>query len=388
MTKHTAERIVVVGGGISGLSIAAKLALNGFPVTLLESTTLGHAATTRNQGWLYSGAWFAPRDHGLARECYASLKQTLRFCPDCEEPNHRGMVYLLPDASRADEWLSAWHAAGIPANPVSVSELRNDFPGLAVHDHARAWELPDRAFRPDVLLDKLVVSAESAGVEIRTGTPIENLIHRNGEVSGVVTTRGERLNARLVILATNAHSVPFWSDTTDYQAGVQSTITRVALKAHLVAVNPSVSPWPMCVMDETGLNHIPHGSRSVFGIDRWRHSLKPRDHEVEQSEVDMIWDAIRRYFPDWNPPAEQRIAWAGTTVQAMHVDQVEPGRVTLPTLIDHSVEPPRMQNLISVYPGRASLWAQLADETCRVVLRRLDREHAAIANPPWAVNSV
>ena len=57
---HTSSRIVIVGGGISGLSIAARLAQAGMPVTLLEASHLGFGASTRNQGWLFSGAWFAP----------------------------------------------------------------------------------------------------------------------------------------------------------------------------------------------------------------------------------------------------------------------------------------------------------------------------------------
>ena len=54
--KHTARRIVIVGGGVSGLSIAVRLSQSGLPVMVLESSSLGQAASTKNQGWLYSGA--------------------------------------------------------------------------------------------------------------------------------------------------------------------------------------------------------------------------------------------------------------------------------------------------------------------------------------------
>ena len=65
-SKTPSRRIVIVGGGVSGLSIAVRLSQSGLPVTLLESGRLGHAASTKNQGWLYSGAWYAPRQRDLA----------------------------------------------------------------------------------------------------------------------------------------------------------------------------------------------------------------------------------------------------------------------------------------------------------------------------------
>ncbi|MFG0334623.1 MAG: FAD-dependent oxidoreductase, partial [Maioricimonas sp. JB049] len=56
---ETSQRVVVVGGGFAGLSIAARLAQSALPVTLLEGAELGFEASTRNQGWLHSGGIFA-----------------------------------------------------------------------------------------------------------------------------------------------------------------------------------------------------------------------------------------------------------------------------------------------------------------------------------------
>ena len=112
---HSSNRIVIVGGGISGLSIAVRLAQAGLPVTVLEASRLGMGASTRNQGWLYSGAWFAPEQPELARMCYESHQQTLGFCPECLEPNSGRMVYLITDAQTdRNRWTSAWEATEIP----------------------------------------------------------------------------------------------------------------------------------------------------------------------------------------------------------------------------------------------------------------------------------
>src|SRR5262245_6235550 len=109
------RRVVIVGGGIAGLAAAVRLAQAGLAVTLLESSRLGGAASTRNQGWLRSGALFAPQSTDYARLCRNSLDQTLQFCPDCVEPQTEPMAVLFsrPDTLIAP-WKQAWTAAGIP----------------------------------------------------------------------------------------------------------------------------------------------------------------------------------------------------------------------------------------------------------------------------------
>jgi len=81
----TKNRVLIIGGGIAGLSASVRLAQAGLPVTLFEESTLGHGASTRNQGWLHSGGWFAKENIHLASRCYKSLQQTIQCCPDCLE---------------------------------------------------------------------------------------------------------------------------------------------------------------------------------------------------------------------------------------------------------------------------------------------------------------
>ena len=379
------QRAVIVGGGISGLSIAVRLSQTGLPVTLLEASHLGYGATTRNQGWLHSGAWFAPEDTQLARQCYQSLQQTIAFCPDCIEPDHSGMVYLLADDARLSEhWTEAWTQAGIPFDVLNSDAVLAALPYWDPQKIQKAWKLPDRAIRIGDLLQRLAKTAEDLGVEIRTGTPVVGLLKTKHQVDGVVTDAGEEISAGLVILATGGES-SLRSEASPERAGEQSSYQLVYLKTHLIAVEPGLCPQPFCVLDHAGFNHVPHGSTSMFGSNHWTVVGQSQESSVDAGEIERIIQQIQKLLPTWRFSRTDVVESAGTTVQAMHLEQIEPGRATLPTVIDHEVESESggLKNLLSVFPGRASLWPQLAEMAVEAAKTKCGIDPGQTAAPPW-----
>ena len=57
MTERNAPRVGVIGGGLSGLGVAWRLARQGLPVTLLEKSdrTGGVIVSRREEGYLCEG---------------------------------------------------------------------------------------------------------------------------------------------------------------------------------------------------------------------------------------------------------------------------------------------------------------------------------------------
>lgn len=383
--SHTAQRIVIVGGGVTGLSIACRLAQSGLPVTVFESAQVGvTGASTRNQGWMHSGAWFAPFDVGMARMCHESLEQTLRFCPECVEPHSGPMAFVVSRLSTLHQrYLHAWREAGIPYEDWPLADLFAQAPQLDPISVQYAFRLPDRVFRPEVLLTHLAAAAQNAGVEIRQATTVVSLMQDDDTATGVVTATGEPIRARLVVLAGNAAGASLWPVSDEAAAVGQSIYQRVALKTHLAAVQPAVAPVPLCVLDVDGFNHLPHGRHSVFGTSRWLPVADPQDHAVVSAELDRLWQCITRFFPACPRTGVGHLEWAGTTIQAMHVDQTEPGQAPRPTVIDHARESPRVENLLSAFPGRATLWPHLAEDCRRLVLQKIGQPPIVSAPPMW-----
>ncbi len=382
---HTSTRIVIVGGGISGLAIAARLAQSGLPVTVLESSRLGVGASTRNQGWLFSGAWFAPERPDLAKMCYESLQQTLQFCPESLEEGCGRMVYLAESPETdVGRWTSAWEAAGIPYAGLTSRLLFERFPHLAIARARDAYELPDRAIKIDLLLRSLAAAAEQAGAEIRTATTVTRIVQSGDTVEGVEVAHREIIPARLVILAGNAKGGSLYPGFGTEAVGTQPKVALTPQKTHLLALRPEISRWPLCVIDSGGFNHIPHPPNSVFGSNRWLPVHDAENERVDAAEIDRIWGHVQRLFPDVRREDQRAVEWAGTTVQAMHVEQIEPGRAPLPTVVDHQQECPPLRNLLSIFPGKASLWPHLAEMTQQAVFYKLDSMKSDFATPPWA----
>jgi glycine/D-amino acid oxidase-like deaminating enzyme len=256
-------------------------------------------------------------------------------------------------------------------------------PGLDRSRVLHAFQMPDRAIRLDVLLTHLAATAQNAGAEIRSGTPVKSLHRQGGRIAGVVTATGEEIAAQLVILAGGSSGFHFCAEYLEQPAGSQSDVEMISLKTHLVAFQPEIGRLPFCIPDADGLNHIPHPPASVFGTGHWERVTQTKD-DPDPKQVELLRRKIHEFFPALPPVAGGSHAWAGTMMQALRVDQIEPGGPLWPAVIDHARQAPHLENLLSIFSGRATLWGQLAEETRQIVLAKLERAPAGTAHPPWA----
>jgi len=64
------RKILILGGGIMGLSVSRDLALRGFEVILVEKSKIGSGTTTKCAGMLHSGARYAVKDPKVAKLCH------------------------------------------------------------------------------------------------------------------------------------------------------------------------------------------------------------------------------------------------------------------------------------------------------------------------------
>ncbi|MGD9855077.1 MAG: FAD-dependent oxidoreductase, partial [Planctomycetaceae bacterium] len=264
-------------------------------------------------------------------------------------------------------------------------QLELALPTVCPQQRQSGLRLPVRSFRPDVLLSGLAAAARNAGVEIRSETFVNQLLVEDGCVYGVSVGADEEVRARLVVIAAGAYSRQSFSPLFEPAAGCQSDYRLVCLKAQLRAVEPETGCDPFCVIDSAGFNHLPHFGTSVFGTSHWKVVSSPDDEQLDAVETDVLDKQLQLLFPQGFGADCRILDWAGTTVQAMHVDQIEPGDAPLPTIVNHASEPCRVENVISIFPGRATLWAHLAEKVRTAVLDRIGPRTLETTHPPWAL---
>jgi glycine oxidase len=208
--------VLIIGGGVIGLSLAWELAQRGRRVRVIDRGQPGREASWAGAGILppasRTGA-IHPYDQlrGLASELHPLWAQRLRQASGIDTGYRRcGGLHLARTTGEAAA-LAAWAAGageeGIVAKRVPVDELPSLEPGLATQGPVpvrSAWLLPDEAqLRNPWHLRALAAACQRAGVEIRGGLEAAQLSIRGGNVELVVTPQ-EAFRADLYCFASGA----------------------------------------------------------------------------------------------------------------------------------------------------------------------------------------
>jgi D-hydroxyproline dehydrogenase subunit beta len=166
--------VVVVGGGIVGIAVAASCARRGLRVTLCEAAGLAGAASGRNQGLVIG-------PHHPAMESIG--RRTLELFLDLHERSGRafafdrephGCLILSPEGGER----------------LSTAELRAAEPLLAPHVEYAELNLDARRIDPGAAAAALADDARATGAEIRTGCAVRELLRHGDDVTGVLTDDG------------------------------------------------------------------------------------------------------------------------------------------------------------------------------------------------------
>ena len=223
---------IIIGGGIAGVSAAARLSELG-SVTLLEAEgALAHHASGR------SAALYEPR-YGAPAVVELSLASEAHFRAAENVLTPRGLL-IVAKADQAEDY--AAEVRDMQMDPISVEEARGIVPILnpeavamaAYADHA--WDIDT-----DLLLQGFAREAKGRGAQIVTGARVA-AIHRGGEGWQVVTPQGE-FTGRVLVNAAGA-----WVDLVAVMAGVRPlgfVPNRRSMARIPAPGGHDISRWPM-----------------------------------------------------------------------------------------------------------------------------------------------
>lgn len=213
MPSEQPRDLLVVGGGVIGLSVAWRARQQGMDVTVLERDGLGEGTSRVAAGMLAPVAEveFGSAGRRLLDLGLRSVQLWPGFAAELAERSgveidlrRTGTLLLARDEDEARELerqLAFRESLGLDVRRLAPSAARELEPALAPVLRL-ALEVPDdHAVDPRPVLAALRRACEIEGVVLRERAPVERVECQDGRVSAVRLAGGERLAAGTLVLA-------------------------------------------------------------------------------------------------------------------------------------------------------------------------------------------
>ncbi|WP_224333479.1 NAD(P)/FAD-dependent oxidoreductase [Haloprofundus halobius] len=344
--------VVVVGGGIVGLSCGHALAERGARVTVCEAGSLGGGSTARSAGGIRTQ--FSTRVNVELSLASLPVWESFEERFDVDIAYRRpGYLFLARDVATAEafrEQVAMQNDCGAESELLSPREVAERWPHVRGEEFAAATYSPLDGFAdPYLALQGYATAAREAGVDVRTKTPVERIERVDGE-SGTprfrVETGGESpetLDADSVVNAAGA-----WSAEIAAMVGLDLPVSPRRRQVAVVAPEtPIPESEPLTIDLDTGSYFRPEreGQALVGGqFDEDDADVDP-DRFSESMDLDWAVTAVERAADcaDYFGP-ETRIVrgWAGLyAVTPDHhpiVEESAPGVVTAAGFSGHGFQ--------------------------------------------------
>jgi glycine oxidase len=258
--------VIVVGGGVIGLSIARELAIQGKSVLVLDRGVPRDAASWAAAGML------APQSEASGPDaffhlCVASMRLYPNWVNQIREESgvdpeyaESGLLLVasteesLCNLKRTVDWQ---RAAGMAAELVDPERARQIEPQLTLALTGAAHLPSERQVTPRLLLEALRGSCIARRVEIRNDHHhVEEVLSSGGRVEGVKTSR-ENLPARCVVIASGVGSPKI--------LGLRPHLPVVPRKGQILSLATNGTPFRMMIRWEHAYLVPRRGGELVVG---------------------------------------------------------------------------------------------------------------------------
>ena len=355
-----ARYCVVIGAGVVGASVAARLASAGQRVTLLERDQPGRATSRWSFAWLNSNDK-APRPyHDLNCE---GIRAWAELAPGLDgDAWYRPVGHLELAAARAEldarvRRLTEW---GYLARLFDPAEAAGIEPALQLSGAtAAAWFPGEGYLLTEPLIARLVAHAESHGADVRTGEPgrVTALEAGPGTAPRVRTAAGAVLEADDVVCCAGR-----WTPSLAPVPLIPWERRGSVAPGLVVRAGPVAPPGPVRLLHTPELSLRPHAG-----------GLLHLEAEDASAAVD-----VHTPEPELRRWAEELLRRARRTVRGLDEARVVETRVCVRPL------PPDGQSIVGRLPGAPGVYVAVTHSgvTLAAHLARLITADLTTGTPP------
>lgn len=364
--------VLVVGGGIVGLSAAHAAAERGADVTLLEKGSLGCGSTARAAGGIRSQ--FSTR---VNVELSLASKVVWDDFADAFGVDiglrKNGYLLLARSEATADQFRESvrlQRACGAATEYLTPAEAADRCPGIDPDRFVAAtYNADDGVADPNLAVQGYAAAARDLGVDLRTGVAVTDIRREGDRVVGVEarTDAGtERHDADFVVNAAGA-----WASRVGALADVDLPIAPRRRQIALVEPSsPVPESSPLTIDIDTGSYFRPEGDDIAlvgghFAADSALEESVDPDAFDEGMDIDWAATAVERaadYAAYFGPDTRIRRGWAGLyAVTPDHhpiIEASRPGLVTAAGFSGHGFQhAPATGKIVAdlLFDGRSSL---------------------------------
>lgn len=185
--------VVVIGGGIVGLSTALCLAEQGVPVTVIEKGRIAGEQSSRNLGWVRK-VMRPPVDLPMAQaaeQLWSQMPQ--RVGQDCGF-RQAGIAYVSrtqKELAVHEAWLETVKGSGVDSRLLTPAQIADLIPGSTGTWAGGLITPSDGRAEPTLASSAIAKAAMAKGAVIVENCAVRTLETTGGAISGVVTEQGE-----------------------------------------------------------------------------------------------------------------------------------------------------------------------------------------------------
>ena len=264
MTVPKKADVVVVGGGITGTSIAFHLAEAGVDVCLLERDELASGSTSRAAGGVRA-QFSDPLNIVLglrSLEAFAKFHERPGAEIDFEQVGYLFLLDRPDDVTVFERSVALQNELGLPSRLLELEEVRELCPIAGLEGVLAATFCPlDGTANPEAAVAGYASGSRTFGGTVLTGRGVTAIEAEGGEIRAVETTDG-RIETSTVVCCAGV-----WSPEVARMVGAELPVEPIFREVGFTSPDETLPPQiPLTVDFSSGLYFHREGPGLLFGM--------------------------------------------------------------------------------------------------------------------------